>query len=335
MYLGKKLKATAFWEHRYDLKLLRQLLFSSVVDSFILSCHSEGKSPKTISVYEGCLRRFQWYLENTDNTKYLLDLIPDHIRKFFVYLQTQKVRFGGKSTSSNRPLTLFAVHQYFRVLRTFFRWCMAEGYMPSYIMENIKPPKLPEKVIPQFSREQIQAMLSQCKPRTFLGDRNRALILFMVDTGLREEEITRLKMGDIEPKSGMVRVSGKGNKQRIVRIGQAARQALWRYLIWRRDKEEALWLTEERKPLTKGGLRTMVKNLCNYAGVNGTKCSPHTFRHTFACNFLLSGGDSLELQQLLGHSSLKMVENYIKAVKQELALKAHETHSPADRMGLK
>jgi site-specific recombinase XerD len=109
-------------------------------------------------------------------------------------------------------------------------------------------------------------------------------------------------------------------------------KAIWQYLKVRRNPSELLWLTEEGNPLTGDGLGQVLQGLMNRAGVKGHKASAHVFRHTFANNFLDAGGDPLDLMYLLGHASLKMVENYSRAHRQRRALKALEKQRPVDRI---
>ena len=258
----------------------------------------------------------------------LLDITPNLVKSFLAAMQREKEQLSG-----------YTVHQYFRVLRTFFKWCVSEGFLPANVMENIKPPRLPQKVIATFSVEEIQAMLSFCPPKTFLGARNRAMILALMDTGMRASELIGLKIDDVDFKTGIVRVTGKGNKERFARMGNTARKELWRYMLLRDIKASPntakVWLSEEMRPLASNGLGQTIRKLGRKAHIRGTRCSPHTFRHTFAVTFLRNGGDIFNLQTLLGHSSLEMVKVYSRTLNDDDAIRAHEKFSPGDAMGLK
>jgi len=133
----------------------------------------------------------------------------------------------------------------------------------------------------------------------------------------------------------LVTVRGKGKKQRVLIVSAPTLKAIWAYLKARKSPRSEVWLIEEGRPLTVSGLQQIVERIVKRAGITGRKAGPHTFRHTFSCNFLEAGGDSLDLQYILGHSSLKMVANYSKATKARRALKAQERFSPVDRLGLK
>jgi site-specific recombinase XerD len=128
---------------------------------------------------------------------------------------------------------------------------------------------------------------------------------------------------------------GKGNKERIVRIGKVAQKAVWRYLMHRPDNGcVELWISEEKRPLSCGGVQCLVRRLKERAGINGSG-SVHRFRHTFALNFLRLDKNVFNLQYLLGHSELEMVRRYTATLGMEDALRAHEKASPADTMGIR
>jgi site-specific recombinase XerD len=166
----------------------------------------------------------------------------------------------------------------------------------------------------------------------FLGSRNRAIILILLDSGLRVSELASIKLEDVDTERGLIKVLGKGSKERVVRIGSTAQKALWKYLMFRhKTTSQALWLTEEGTPLSKCTVQIMVKRLKERAGVT-VKGNCHKFRHTFALSFLRKDRNPFNLQYLLGHSDLRMTRHYVSTLGAEDALKAHESASPADMM---
>jgi len=168
----------------------------------------------------------------------------------------------------------------------------------------------------------------------FLGSRNRSLILILVDSGLRLSELASLKLQDIDVENGWVKVMGKGNKERVVRIGKTAQKSLWRYLVYRGESsKQVLWLSEEREPLRGSGIQSSIHRVKKRAGINETGCV-HRFRHSFALSFLRADRNPFNLQYLLGHNSLEMVRRYTATLGMEDALKAHEKASPADLLNL-
>lgn len=204
-------------------------------------------------------------------------------------------------------------------------------------MSRIEVAKSRPKVVVPFSNEDISRMLAVCNydyehNAKFLGSRNRAMLLVLLDTGIRLSELVSMKVRDINSDTGYIRVLGKGSRERVVRIGKVAQRALWRYLMCRTHKDmEELWLTEEGRPLHNSGVQSLVKRLKERAGISGNG-NTHRFRHTFALSFLRTDGNVFNLQYLLGHSDLDMVRRYTSTLGMEDALKAHEKASPADLM---
>ncbi len=232
------------------------------------------------------------------------------------------------------------MHHYFVVLANFFGCVVREGFLKDSPTAKIKVAKPKAKVIKTYTYEEINRMLAVCDNdyehnAKFLGSRNKAIVLVLLDAGVRLSELIGITLEDINTSNGNIRVMGKGGKERVVRIGKVAQKALWRYLMHRPDNGLAeVWLSEEKRPLSCTGVQCLVKRLKSRAGINGGG-SVHRFRHTFALNFLRVDKNVFNLQYLLGHSELEMVRRYTATLGMEDALKAHEKASPADTMGFK
>jgi integrase/recombinase XerD len=170
--------------------------------------------------------------------------------------------------------------------------------------------------------------------------RDRALILFLLDTGVRASELCDLTVADVDLATGTARVRGKGHlnagagKLRLVRLGKRTRHALWLYLADRAvlaTADAPVFATRAGETWNRIHLRTHLHRLGLRADV--ARCYPHRFRHTFALNYLRNGGDIYTLQQQLGHSSLEMVRRYL-ALAQADAEAAHRRASPVDHWRL-
>jgi len=201
-------------------------------------------------------------------------------------------------------------------------------------MQNIKPPKIPKKIIKPFSSQDINNLLLLCAGNKFLDLRNRAIVLLFLDTGLRLAELASIQLQDIDFDDETIRVLGKGSKERIVRMGKTTQKALLKYILSRRDDYPCLWLTEERKPLTVEGIQTAIKRLCRRAEITDARPSPHTFRHTAAILYLRNKGDIFTLQNMLGHASLEMTRRYLSSLGADDMIKAHKIASPVDNLNL-
>ena len=315
----------------------------SLVKGFVLTKRTEGKSPRTVEYYEENLRRFLWYAGRqgwSDDIRFLTEW---QIKEFLGYVGTETHRWGlegNGSETSQRNASHSTVRHYFVVLSCFFNWLMGEGFVEENPTTKIKVAKSKPKVVVPFSSEEISRMLAVCDydyghNAKFLGSRNRAIILVLLDTGIRLSELIGMEVGDINNDTGYIRVLGKGGRERVVRMGKVARKALWRYLMYRTHKgTQELWLTEEGKPLHNSSVQSLVKRLGERASINGNG-NVHRFRHTFALSFLRTDKNVFNLQYLLGHSDLDMVRRYTSTLGMEDALRAHEKASPADLLASK
>jgi len=315
----------------------------SLVTGFVLTKQTEGKSRKTVEYYSENLRRFAWYAGEQRWPDDIRLITQWHIKEFLGYVATCKARWGlngNGSETSQRLASYSTVRHYFVVLSCFVNWLVAEGFISDNPMARIKVSKSKPKVITPYTAEEIRKMLAVCDldythGSKLLGSRNRAMILVLLDTGIRLSELAGMQVAHINAEDGKFKVLGKGRKERIVRLGRIARKALWRYLVHRpQNGSVELWLTEEGKQLNMPGVQSMVKRLKERAGVSGGG-TVHRFRHTFALDFLRVDKNVFNLQYLLGHSDLDMVRRYTTALGMEDALKAHEKASPADMLGIR
>jgi len=293
-------------------KLLDNLISKSIADSlqeFLIDLKIEERSPKTILFYRD---RLKWFVGFIGPDTLLKVIASNDIKQYF---------------SAQNSQHIYAYHAKYRALRSFLNWCVRQNY----ILESpltFSPPKLPDIIKPAFSDDELRAIINSCTGS--LGMRNRAMILVLIDTGIRREELANLKITDINLDARLISVIGKGRKQRLIPVSPTTLKATWQYLKVRKSPSESLWLTEEGKPITGNGIGQMLQGVISRAGIKHK--GAHIFRHTFANNFLDHGGDPLDLQYLLGHTSLKMVENYSRAHKQRRALKALEKQRPVDRL---
>jgi len=287
------------------------------LEVFILSCRVSGLSPATLSNYSYQLGRFMTFC-NQSGLADGHDITAHHVRAYLLSLQE---RMGPVS-----------VQDYYKTVNRFFNWMIEEGILAQSPMRNIKPPRTPRLAPQPFSHRDIGNLLALCSGGTLLEVRNRALVLLFLDTGLRLSEVTGIQLGDIDFDREVIKVMGKGAKERRVRIGKVTQKAILRYLLVREDALPCLWITEERRPMKKAGVQMAIKRLCARAGITGAKRGPHTFRHTAAINYLRNGGSEFTLQIMLGHSTLSMTRRYVSTLGEEDLIKAHQLASPVDNL---
>lgn len=294
--------------------------FEHQLGGFLLSCKVDELSPDTIKYYSytlGAFIKFSYEL----GVHRAQDVTTHHIRLFILSLQ-----------ETNIPIS---VHAYYRAVRRFFNWLIAEGLLDKSPMVNIRPPRIAKRKRSCFSDGDINNLLLLTSGNRFLEMRNRAMVLMLLDTGIRLSELANIQIGDIDFNRETIKILGKGNKERIVRVGKRTRKALIVYLLSRDDSHPCLWITEERRPMTRYGVQSTIRVLCRRAGITDAKPGPHTFRHTAAISYLRNGGDIMTLKNMLGHSKLDMVQEYLSGLEDEDMLAVHRKASPVDRLGIK
>jgi len=296
-----------------------------LIDGFLLSCRVENKSPATISFYQNILNKFQWFLQ-----KYGVDTIDaTTIRSFLGYLKDSPNRWDSKNTRANRPVCAYTVDRYYTGLSALFRWAMSEGMVDINPMATIKKPRFQRKIIKGLEPEICHRLLGSFDSKSLDSYRNKTIVYMFLDTGLRLSELANLKIGDINMEQGIIRVVGKGNKERLVRIGLKTQKALWNYLARRNNDTDFIWLREDNEPLAANGIAQMVRKLGKKLDI---QLSPHKLRHSFAISFLRNGANPFELQMALGHSTLEMTRRYTQALGFEDVFKRHVMASPVDRL---
>jgi len=203
-------------------------------------------------------------------------------------------------------------------------------------MLRIKPPRIEKKVIVPFKPEHLKKLLELCcnGPSVFCRLRNRALVLIFLDTGIRLKEMSQIAIDDVDFDRGMIKIHGKGAKERFVAIEQRTQKALLQYLLTRNDEYPCVWVSEERLPLTRGGIAMVFRVLKQLANFKDVRCSPHTFRHTSATMCLEGGAGEFQVQAMLGHSTLTMTRRYVATLNSEKAAEAHKRFSPVERLKL-
>jgi site-specific recombinase XerD len=224
------------------------------------------------------------------------------------------------------------VRGYVQVIKGLYTWLTEEGYLDDNPIVRVKMPRTPRYVVRPVEDGDVRRLLAAINQRTPLRKRDLALFLLLLDTGMRLGEVARLSLADGQEATqrGMLRVFGKGSRERYVPVGRAARSALRRYLDLSRPEgqTQALFLTWDGQPLAPEGIRQVVRRVAARAGVR--RVHPHKLRHTAAVTFLRCGGDAFALQRILGHSSLTMTRNYVALTDADMKA-AHEKASPADR----
>lgn len=305
-----------------------------------IACLSEGKSQHTIAIIEAALRRLVCYLEERSIDTPLVQLGPEELRGFSVYLR-HRPRYACHpfTKAQAQKLSGHTINGYMRALRAFWSWLSKEGLITENPFDRLKVPKAPKKVIPAFTNEHLKRLFSSIDTRSATGFRDYAAMLTLLDTGLRCSELITLELTDVDLQNRLLRVKGKGAKERLVPFGSKVQKALWKYTrVYRPEpampNRNKLFLTRAGYPLSKDRLEAIVERYGKKAGITEVRVSPHTFRHTMAINFLRNGGDVFSLQQILGHSTLQVLRGYINLALSDIS-RVHQHSSPADNLDLR
>ena len=249
---------------------------------------SEGKSLRTVEWYSKVIGYLAEYLRQEDRSTMLADIDILVVRDFILYLQN-KTRWSNHPymRSPNGNLAAISVQNYVRGLRAFFNWLHREGYTKDHILADLRPPRVPQKLVEVVTEDEIRRILSCLDSDTASGCRDRAIIITALDTGLRLSELTNLKMVDSHLDQGYLKIMGKGSKERIVPIGGVSQKVLQRYVFHFRPEplrpdEDNLFLTLEGRPMSGNAVRLIFSRLAHKSGVK--RLHAHLCRHTFATN---------------------------------------------------
>ena len=223
----------------------------------------------------------------------------------------------------DRELSPVSVARELVAIRMFHRFLEAEGKIVEDVAQSLEAPKLWKHLPEALSVLEIEALLKAPNTRKAQGIRDQALMEFMYATGSRASEVASMKVGSLNLEAGYVRIRGKGEKERLVPIGNAARQSLKRYLEktrpqWLKGRsEDALFLTRQGKKMSRVTVWMILKKYAKTAGVR-KEIYPHIFRHSFATHLLEGGADLRVVQELLGHSDISTTQIYTHVEKSRL-----------------
>ena len=260
-----------------------------------------GLSKNSIISYEHDLIKLTKFLEINKKIK-PLQLSPEIIKEFIRYL--------SKDVSPSTQSRIISG------IKSFYEYLLFEKLIKSNPLAEIEQPKTQRKLPDTLSIDEINLMVSKIEKNKNEYYRNIAIIETMYGCGLRVSELINLKISDLYLDEDFLKVTGKGNKQRLVPISSINKKCIVNYLNESRSKikinpthSDTLFLNRRGKGLTRAMIFTIVKNLTKLAGIK-KNISPHTFRHSFATHLLENGADLKTIQQMLGHESITTTEIY-------------------------
>ena len=225
------------------------------------------------------------------------------------YLQDLKQRDYAPRTIKNKLLSL----------RSFFDWCIQWGFLKENPTARFKNPKVPKKRYKFVSQEGFAQMIDLCPLITYLGARRQAMLYFFATTGMRLNELSELKVSDVDMKARTVTIrKGKGQKSRVVPLLREAHLPLIRYMAYRKDNLEWLWLTEERRRIARDDIRKDMRRMMERAGIKGEfQGVCHALRRTFAANSIRQGIPTAYIKAVAGWDDGTMLAKYTASMEDE------------------
>ena len=280
-------------------------VWASAVDAFLRhSALERGLAPKTIEAYGADLARFSEYLARERVTA-LRELAREHLTGFLASLEAQ-----GLGARSRTRMLVSA--------RRFVQYLVTTGQLASDPSEGVGAPRLP-RVLPRTLRpDETAALIEAAAPDGALGLRDRAMLEVLYGSGLRVSELVSLPLSAIDRRAGVLRVVGKGRKERIVPVSEPALDALEAYLQGGRAellgktkrRSDAAFVTARGGGMTRQNFFVRLRTLATRAGIDSERVSPHVLRHAFATDLLEGGADLRAVQTMLGHTDLATTQIY-------------------------
>jgi integrase/recombinase XerD len=290
---------------------------SEAVDAFIDSLWlEEGLARNTLAAYRRDLALYERWLAARGTA-----LAGSGEADLLAYFSDRHA--GSKATSANRRLTVF---------KRYFRWALRERLVDVDPTLKLQAAKQPLRVPKTLSEAQVEALLDAPDPDTPLGLRDRAMLELMYASGLRVSELVGLKTFHVGLNESVLRVTGKGNKERLVPFGEVAGDWLQRYLSQARaailggQQTEDLFVTARGAGMTRAMFWVIVRKCAQRAGI-ASPLSPHTLRHAFATHLLNHGADLRAVQMLLGHADISTTTIYTHVARERLK-QIHAQHHP-------
>lgn len=283
-------------------------LMMNSIESYIRSFQrylmiEKGHAGNTVEAYVRDVKKFFEFLSYQYSGISIRQIHTEHLTSFLGFLY----ECGMEASSQARIIS---------GLKNFFLFLMDENIIDNNPAELLETPKIGRKLPTVLTVEEIEAMLKSIDMSHPEGERNAAILEVLYGSGLRVSELVQLKLSQLFPEEGFIQVIGKGNKERLVPLGEPGWHRLNIYLNQvrkhipvKKGYENYVFLNRHGRPLTRQMIFIIMKELAKKAGIQ-KKVSPHTFRHSFATHLLEGGADLRAIQEMLGHESITTTEIY-------------------------
>ena len=288
------------------------MTLQEAINRFYRRCVAMNMSENTITNYRYQFKALADYF-STQGIMLMENVTSDDVRG---YLAHMRAKGYAPDTIKDRYVGL----------ATLFNFLCEDGLLMSNPVKTVKRPKLPKIPARTFTATEIQKILAFYNEGSFTFLRNKLIMYILFGTGIRKSELLGLTVFSLHLDEQYMTIIGKGNKQRQVPLSPQLTKLLRKYLDRRAEvllhnaiETSVLLISKYGKPLTDGGLQEVFRKMKDKTNITGRRFSPHTFRHSFAKNFLLNGGNLFALQEILGHEDVSTTRVYVEYTQQEIA----------------
>jgi integrase/recombinase XerD len=308
--------------------------FAEAMQEYLSDCRRRGFTAYSLYSYEKALAKFfLWTAQQYAGIEHLSEINRQVIADYQMFLYRSSSRW-------EKPLSVATQHRWLGIVLWFFRWMAAAEKLLLNPAASIRLPRRAQRIPRNYlSLRETQKLLKAPDLDTHMGLRNRAILEVLYSTGLRNAELRKLKIEDINLQDGWLTVrEGKGGKDRVVPLGKAALHFILFYMektrpaLLKRKRSSILFLNQYGKPMSHDSLNTLVKKTARLAGITRT-ITPHSLRHTCATLMLRGKADIRHIQEMLGHSSLSSTQIYTRVEIGDLK-KVHAKCHPREKQAI-
>lgn len=289
---------------------------SAAIKAFLRHCRVRNLTDTTTQFYRNGLSVFERLLRDQGVTR-PVDITQEHVDECIIRRRDEKISEMTLNTN-------------IRAWRAFWTYLVTEGFVEQNL--RISPVKTAKKHVEIFSKQQLRRLFEMPDRSTFTGYRDYVIMLTLYETMIRVSELIGLKTSDIDWQRNLIRVFGKGRRERLVPFQDTLKKQLREYINIRGFLDhDYVFVNIDNEPIAKRTVQQEIKRYGDKAGISNVRVSPHTFRHTGAVHYLLNGGDLRSLQEILGHLDLKTTEIYLNLVASDIS-RQHRKFSPLERL---
>jgi site-specific recombinase XerD len=304
---------------------------TEAIEELLVATRADGRSQETIKGYRRKLRQFLAFFGNV----VVEEITVNDVRRYIAHLWDRTTRWADhpKRKEQKGGLSPYTVASHVRAIKRLFNFLEAEGVIEINPTRRIKTPDPRQREPKAIALQDFLALLAVTEGQSALDRRDRAIILLLADTGCRVGGLCGLRVQDVDLERGLVTVTEKGSKTRLVPFTKPTSEALQ---AWLEVHPQSPWLfvslgSRAKGALSPNGVAQMLRRRAKKAGVEG-RVNPHSFRHGFAREYLMDGGDLASLSDLLGHSSVEVTKQSYAVFSVAELQEKHARHSPVARL---